>query len=83
MRVLVVFGALLLYSTLVLGKPKTVQDEGPLCVCTLEFAPVCASNHKTYNNICLFKCERDYLRSKGGPEIVLLHRGECKDLRSD
>ncbi|KAI3378401.1 hypothetical protein SNEBB_006252 [Seison nebaliae] len=42
-------------------------------MCTLEYAPVCASNHNTYGNMCALEAAQCYDKT-----IKKLHDGNCK-----
>ncbi|CAH1634977.1 unnamed protein product [Spodoptera littoralis] len=66
------------------GKPCIeVKCEGPCeqdnCICTLNVDPVCASNGKTYNNLCEFQCENRRRSQLGKPCLTIQHKGTCVD----
>lgn len=42
------------------------------CLCTREYSPICASDGKTYSNVCLFKCEKQRNR-----DLKIQLQGEC------
>lgn len=52
------------------------SEEEPICICTREYNPLCASNGKTYGNDCLFRCEADTPRGQR-TNLRILHRGDC------
>ncbi|MBK6544842.1 MAG: hypothetical protein IPO86_02465 [Saprospiraceae bacterium] len=37
-------------------KSNCVENPRPDCICTLDYNPVCACNHKTYSNACAAEC---------------------------
>lgn len=46
-----------IHETPIVGEEREDEGEGePNCICTMEFNPICASNSKTYENLCLFRC---------------------------
>ncbi|KAM3957942.1 agaphelin-like [Aphomia sociella] len=45
------------------------------CACPKIYTPVCASNGKTYNSICEFRCDLKQLGS--GAEIHIVRNGRC------
>lgn len=45
-----------------------------VCSCTREYLPICGSDDTTYNNECLFKCEK-----RRNKNLEIKHRGECAD----
>lgn len=54
-----------------MGATVPVEQREP-CICTLEWAPVCASDKVTYGNICEFNCEKRYVVN-----LTVLKEGEC------
>ncbi|XP_035431603.2 serine protease inhibitor dipetalogastin [Spodoptera frugiperda] len=66
------------------GKPCIeVKHEGPCeqdnCVCPLNIDPVCASDGKTYNNLCQFHCENRRRYQLGLPCLTIQYKGRCMD----
>lgn len=51
-------------------------EEEPVCICTMEFNPVCGSNHRTYANPCEFRCHAD-TRTGERLNLYIKHFGEC------
>lgn len=45
--------------------------EPPSVACTLEFAPVCGVNEKTYGNMCLLNADHVAIKSKGECESMI------------
>lgn len=53
-------------------QPQTLPVADDLCICTLEYSPVCASDNKTYSNICSLRCEQ-----KKNPSLTVKFNGKC------
>lgn len=50
------------------------EDEAPRCFCPRLYAPVCASNGRTYPNKCEFECVQKVERS-----LRILRTGTCEE----
>lgn len=59
-----------------LGNPKRMYSfVAELCVCPRLYRPLCASNGKTYNNMCYLRCAQ-----KGVYRLYKVRNGRCMDL---
>lgn len=47
------------------------------CICTMEFFPVCGSDHKTYSNLCVLQCAVDRVQKMGVGHLFVKHFGRC------
>lgn len=50
---------------------KNEEGNGALCLCPRDYKPICASNGRTYPNVCVFSCEVKKSRSLGDGEETL------------
>lgn len=58
--------------------PLQVSQSHAHCACPEMFNPICASNDKTYSNVCEFTCEK---RKQPSIRLRIMHRGECTSRR--
>lgn len=63
----------------VLGIEGKTIDGAPICLCSRVYAPVCASNLKTYGNECLMDCESSNLKTRGLSELRVLKKSACEE----
>lgn len=73
-RLVVIIGVacILMYPINSASIESTLEED--TCVCTREYAPVCASDGVTYSNSCNFECERGL-----NEELTIKFDGECDD----
>lgn len=55
------------------GECEQFFNANDSCICTLELAPVCGNDNKTYSNECQLKCEQNKQSA-----LAVSHLGECK-----
>lgn len=56
--------------------PLEEEELEPICVCTMEWNPMCGSNDRTYANPCEFRCHAE--TSLGQRlNLSIKHFGEC------
>lgn len=56
---------------------EVVEDEeDPICICTMEYNPICGTDSRTYSNPCLFRCEAESPRGMRANLLVAFY-GEC------
>lgn len=53
------------------------EDGYPICICPRIYAPVCASNGKTYGNTCEFNCKK--LRTTRNENLRIVAYGRCDE----
>ena len=51
-----------------------------VCICTLHFAPVCATDGNTYGNACALECSR---KENPGLKLSKAHDGACKQTKKE
>lgn len=49
-----------------------VPAPNDVCICTLEYTPICGSDNRTYGNTCEFECEQ-----RKNPNISVKYDGKC------
>lgn len=59
--IIAVFTVAYVYSTD--PRENTIESETG-CPCPRNYQPICASNHKTYSNKCLFECARKFFKQR-------------------
>lgn len=69
-KVIAIIGFAALAYSASIGTDET-EDE---CVCTREYNPICASDNVTYNNECLFECEKRH-----NYDLSIKFYGDCAD----
>ncbi|KAL0871419.1 hypothetical protein ABMA27_005149 [Loxostege sticticalis] len=52
--------------------------EVPSCACARVYRPLCASDGRTYNNLCEFQCRADYL-AKFGEKLAVIKHARCEE----
>jgi len=52
---------------------EDIEVKEDICICPMNFEPLCGSNNEVYANLCLFKCAQ-----KKTPSLNVLHAGECE-----
>ncbi|NEU33143.1 hypothetical protein GN156_20855 [bacterium LRH843] len=63
----------ILISMLCGSESKPAGDFENLCICPKIYKPVCASNNKTYSNLCLMDCAKGLTR-----DLTLKRDGRCQ-----
>ncbi|RZF39616.1 hypothetical protein LSTR_LSTR001137 [Laodelphax striatellus] len=65
--------AAVLISLLYGAESKPVDDFDNRCICPKIYKPVCASNNKTYSNLCLMDCAKGLTR-----DLTMKRDGICQ-----
>lgn len=55
-------------------RPVPIEEANLPCICTEEYLPICASNNRTFGNVCEFNCQK-----KRDSELSIRYNGECHD----
>ncbi|CAK1547704.1 unnamed protein product [Leptosia nina] len=50
---------------------ETVEEAKKNCMCSKIYDPVCASNNKSYYNVCQMECENE------ANTVFVVHHGNC------
>lgn len=59
---------------ILLANAASIKTPDDSCVCTREYVPICGSDNVTYDNNCVFECEK-----KNNKGLEALFDGECGD----
>lgn len=56
------------------------EEEKPSCFCPRNYVPVCGSDDVTYDNMCIFECNRDFYQKTRSIELRIAQRGRCPEV---
>lgn len=70
------FGLLLLIA---LASCVPYREEKASCACGRIYLPVCSSNGRTYNNMCEFECQAEFMKLRYDEDIFVERHERCED----